>query len=125
MRSTKVPRSIATLLVLALYACGTVQTGQAVHEHKLQEFVHRADYSHIWVTPDAVAGGKPFAVLGEMSYSEAVTPDSIDEAKIAEKLKTMAFSKWPDTIDAIINEKQSISADGSQIMVTATAIRYE
>jgi hypothetical protein len=125
MRSTKVPGSIATLLVLALYACSTIQTGQAAHEHKFQEFVHRADYSHIWVTPDALAVGKPFAVLGEMSFSEAVTSDSIDEAKITEKLKTMAFAKWPDTIDAIINEKQSISADGSQMMITATAIRYE
>ncbi len=57
------------------------------------EFVHRADYSHIWVTPDALAVGKPFAVLGEMSFSEAVTSDSIDEAKITEKLKTMAFAK--------------------------------
>ena len=37
----------------------------------------------------------------------------------------MAFDKWPDTIDAIVNENQSISADGSQITVTAKAIKYD
>ncbi len=37
----------------------------------------------------------------------------------------MAFDKWPDTIDAVVNENQSISADGSQITVTAKAIKYD
>jgi hypothetical protein len=37
----------------------------------------------------------------------------------------MAFAKWPDTIDAIVNEDQTTSADGSQITVTGKAIKYD
>ena len=37
----------------------------------------------------------------------------------------MAFAKWPDTIDAIVNEDQTTSADGSQITVTAKAIKFD
>ena len=37
----------------------------------------------------------------------------------------MAFAKWPDEIDAIVNEDQTTSADGSQIKVTAKAIKFD
>jgi hypothetical protein len=37
----------------------------------------------------------------------------------------MALDKWPDMIDAIVNENQTVSADGSQIMVSGKAIQYD
>jgi hypothetical protein len=37
----------------------------------------------------------------------------------------MALAKWPDTIDAIVNEDQTTSADGSQVTVTAKAIKFD
>jgi len=102
-----------------------MQSAQASNQHKIQEFEHRVDYSHIWVTPYEPPKGKLYAVLGELSYRDSVNADSISEANITERLKKLAFARWPDSIDAIINEKQVISADGTQILVTGTAIKYE
>ncbi len=81
--------------------------------------------AHIWVTTEAPASGKPFTELGDLTYTVPFTHDAIDEAKISDKLKAMAFQKWPDTIDAIVDENQTTSADGSQITVTAKAIKYD
>lgn len=81
--------------------------------------------AHIWVTTEAPPGGKPYTELGDLTYTEPFSPDAIEEAKISDKLKKMAFEKWPDTVDAIVNENQSISADGSQVTVTAKAIKYD
>ena len=75
--------------------------------------------------PKRPQSGKPYTELGDLTYTEPFTPDAIDEAKISDKLKAMAFAKWPDTIDAIVNENQTTSADGSQITVTAKAIKYD
>ncbi len=71
--------------------------------------------AHIWVTTESPPAGKPYSELGDLTYTEPFSPDAIDEAKISDKLKAMAFAKWPDTIDAIVNEDQTTSADGSQI----------
>jgi len=92
---------------------------------KQQVFEQRVDKAHIWVTTEAPGAGKPYTELGELKYTEPFTPDAIDEAKISDKLKAMALAKWPDTIDAIVNEDQTTSADGSQITVTAKAIKYD
>jgi hypothetical protein len=81
--------------------------------------------AHIWVTTEAPPAGKPYTELGDLTYTEPFSPDAIEEGKISDKLKKMAFDKWPDTIDAIVNENQTISADGSQITVTAKAIKYD
>jgi hypothetical protein len=37
----------------------------------------------------------------------------------------MALDKWPDMIDAIVDENQTVSADGSQVTVTGKAIQYD
>ena len=81
--------------------------------------------AHIFVTTEGPQAGKPYSELGDLSYTEPFSPDAIDEAKISDKLKAMAFAKWPDTIDAIVDENQTTSADGSQITVTAKAIKYD
>ena len=81
--------------------------------------------AHIWVTTEGPPQGKPYSELGELTYTVPFTPDAIDEAKISDKLKQMAFAKWPDSIDAIVNENQTTSNDGSQITVTAKAIKFD
>src|SRR5260370_33411183 len=85
----------------------------------------RSDVAHIWVTTEAPPAGKPYSTLGDVTYTEPFSPDAIDEAKISDKLKKIAFEKWPDTIDAIVNENQTISSDGAQVTVTGKAIAYD
>jgi hypothetical protein len=112
-------------MMVALSACGAIQQQQAEREQKKQEFTHRVDFAHIWVTTESPGPGKPYTVLGNVDYTEPFTPDAIDEAKIKEHLKKAAFEKWPDTVDAVVKENQEISADGSQVKVTGEAIQYE
>jgi hypothetical protein len=52
--------------------------------------------------------GKSYSTLGEFSYTESFSPDAIDETKISDRLKEMALEKWPNTIDAIVNESQTV-----------------
>ncbi len=125
MRSSKILKLVAIGLALGISACGAMEAARQQEEQKQAVFVHRVDMAHIWVTTEPPPAGKPYTELGDLSYTEPCSPDAIEESKISDKLKKMAFDKWPDTIDAIVNENQSISADGSQITVTAKAIKYD
>jgi hypothetical protein len=125
MRSSKILTLLAIGLSLGISACGAMEAVRQEQVQKQQVFEHRVDMAHIWVTTEAPGAGKAYTELGELTYTEPFTPDAIDEAKISDRLKAMAFAKWPDTIDAIVNEDQTTSADGSQITVTAKAITYE
>ena len=125
MRSSKLLTLLAIGLTFALSACSAMEAARREQAQKQQVFEQRVDKAHIWVTTEPPGAGKPYTELGELKYTEPFTPDAIDEAKISDKLKAMALAKWPDTIDAIVNEDQTTSADGSQITVTAKAIKYD
>ncbi len=125
MRSSKILALMAIGLALGLSACAAVEAQRAASQAKQQEVVHRMDVAHIWVTTEAPPAGKPYSTLGDLTYTEPFSPDAIDEAKISDRLKKMALEKWPDTIDAIVSENQTVSADGSQITVTGKAIAYD
>jgi hypothetical protein len=125
MRSSKLLTLLAIGLTFALSACSAMEAARQEQAQKQQVFEQRVDKAHIWVTTEPPGAGKPYTELGELKYTEPFTPDAIDEAKISDKLKAMALAKWPDTIDAIVNEDQTTSADGSQITVTAKAIKYD
>lgn len=125
MGSSKILAVIAIGLVFGLSACASINAGRQAAETKQQEVTHRMDMAHIWVTTEAPPAGKPFTELGQITWTEPFTPDAIDEAKIKDRLKKTAFEKWPDTIDAIVDENQTISADGAQVTVTGKAIQYE
>ena len=122
MRSSKILTLLAVGLAFWLSACAAARQQEIA---KQQVFEHRVDMAHIWVTTESPPAGKPYSELGPLTYTVPFTPDAIDEAKISDKLKAMAFAKWPDTIDAIVDENQTTSADGSQITVTAKAIKYD
>jgi len=125
MRSSKILGVLAIGLTLGVSGCAAVEAQRAAQAQKQQEVVHRMDVAHIWVTTEAPPAGKPYSKLGDLSYTEPFTPDAIDEAKITEKLKKMALEKWPDTIDAIVDENQTISPDGTVVTVTGKAIAYD
>ena len=123
-------RWISKLLVIGLAAisvsaCAAVEAQRQAQEQKQQQFVQRVDFAHIYVTPEDPPSNKPHSVLGEVKYSEPFTPDAINEAKIKEKLKKMAYDKWPDTLDGLYDEKTDVSTDGSTVTVSAQAIQFE
>jgi hypothetical protein len=125
MRSSKILTLLAIALALSVSACSMMEAARQEQEAKQQVFVHRVDMAHIWVTTEAPPAGKPYTTLGDLTYTVPFSPDAIDEEKISDKLKKMALEKWPDTIDAIVNENQTVSSDGSQVTVSAKAIQYD
>ena len=125
MRSSKILTLLAIGLALGSSGCAAVEAARSAQVEKQKAFEHRVDTAHIWVTTGAPPAGKSYSTLGELSYTEQFSPDAIDEARISDKLKKMALEKWPDMIDAIVNENQTVSADGSQITVTGKAIQYD
>jgi hypothetical protein len=113
---------VAVWLALGISGCAAVDAARSAEVEKQKSFEQRIDTAHIWVTTQAPSAGKPYSTLGELSYTELFSPEAIDEAKISDKLKKIALQKWPDTIDAIVDENQTVSTDGSQITVTGKAI---
>jgi len=116
---------IAIGLAVCLSACGAIEAERQAQEAKRQEFVKRVDTAHVWVTTESPPPGKPYQVLGQLSYTVPFSPDAIEESTITDKLKTMAMAKWPDTIDAVVKVNQTVSNDGSQVTVTGEAIQYD
>ena len=110
---------------VALSSCAAVEAQRAEQAKKQETFVQRVDIAHIYVTPDDPPSNKPYTVLGDVTYSEPFTPEAINEAKIKDKLKSMGYAKWPDTLDALVQEKSDVSDDGTTVKVSAKAIQYE
>jgi hypothetical protein len=125
MRSSIWVRLFAVGLVFSLSACSVIEAQRQAEEAKKQQFVHRVDIAHIWVTTGTPPPGKPYTVLGDIKYTEPFSPDAIDSAKMKDKLKDIAYKKWPDTIDAIIKEDSQVSSDGTEVTVTAQGIAYD
>ncbi|MGA9724990.1 MAG: hypothetical protein WBQ86_21215 [Candidatus Binatus sp.] len=125
MHLSKILTLVAVGLALGISGCSALEAARSAEVEKQKSFERRVDTAHIWVTTQAPPAGKPYSTLGELSYTESFSPDAIDEAKISGRLKKMALEKWPDMIDAVVDENQTVSTDGSQIMVTGKAIQYD
>ncbi len=113
------------LAAIALSACAAIQAEQQEREQKQQVANQKLDITHIYVTPDDAPSNKPYTVLGDVSYNEPFSPDAISEGKIKTKLKDLGYAKWPDTLDALVDEKTDVSDDGSTVKVSAKAIQFE
>ena len=112
-------------LAVGLASCAAVEAQRQAQQQKQQTFVQHVDIAHIYVTPEDPPAGKPYTVLGDVTYTEPFTPEAINEAKIKDKLKKMGYEKWPDTLDALVKEKSDVSDDGTTVKVSAVAIQYE
>jgi len=129
MRSFKLLGKIFSLmaltLALGLSGCGAVEAERQAEVQRQQVVQHRMDVAHIWVTTEGPPAGKPYTTLGDLTYTEPFTPDAIEEDKITDRLKKMALDKWPDDIDAIVDENTAVSPDATSFTVSAKAIKYD
>jgi hypothetical protein len=125
MRTSNGLKLLVILTTLAVAGCAAVEAQRQAEQQRAQQQIVHMDMAHIYVTTEDPASNKPFTVLGELTYTEPFSADAIDEGQIKERLKKMAYEKWPDEIDEICNENQQVSADGSQVTVTAKAIKFE
>ncbi len=129
MRSSQLSKLVALLLSVSLSACAAVQAQRQANEVKQQQFAQHIDIAHIYVTPDDAPAGKPYTVLGTLTYSEKINPenvaDAIDAHRMNEKLKAMANTKYPVSVDAVIKAHSDVSNDGTMLTVSAEAIQFE
>jgi len=129
MRSSHLSKLVALLLAFSLSACASIQAQRQAQQQKEQQFVQHIDIAHIYVTPEDAPAGKPYKVLGDLTYSEKINPENVAEAidahKMNEKLKSMANTKYPDQVDAVIKAHSDVSNDGTLMTVNAQAIQFE
>ncbi len=129
MRSSQLSKLVALLVCVGLSACAAIEAQRQANVVKQQQFATHMDIAHIYVTPDDAPAGKPYKVLGDLTYSEKINPenvaDAIDAHKMNEKLKDMANQKYPDSVDAVIKAHSDVSSDGTLMTVNAEAIQFE
>ncbi|MGH7949866.1 MAG: hypothetical protein ACREQF_11610 [Candidatus Binataceae bacterium] len=125
MRKTYFVSLLAIAITATAAGCGAIQAQREAHQQELAAFGTRVDKASIYVTQTGPNPGKNFEKLGELKYDLPFSPDAIDAAKQKETLKDMAYQKWPDNIDAVINWRSELSDDGNQVTVSGEAIQYE
>src|SRR5208282_5728829 len=123
MRSSQLSKLVALFLSVSVSACAAVQAQRQAAQVQQQQFAQRVDIAHIFVTPDDAPAGKPYTVLGTLTYSEKINPenvaDAIDAHRMNQKLKDMANTKYPDAVDAVIKAHSDVSNDGTVMTVSA------
>jgi hypothetical protein len=65
----------------------------------------------------------PHEKLGDLSYTEPLTADSIDSTHVNEKLRQMAIDKWGTEVDALIDVKSTPNADATTITGSCVAVK--
>jgi cytochrome c556 len=126
MGRTLFTRILVVGLIAALPACSAITAQREAEQAKQQAVVKRMDTAHVFVTTGEIdKTSKPYTVLGELKYTEPFSADAIDAAKMKERLKQMANQKYPDQVDAVISAKSDVNDQGTQVTVSAQAIKFE
>jgi hypothetical protein len=129
MRSSHLLKLVLGLLVVTLPACGAIEAQRQEAAQKQVTFEQHMDITHIFVTPDEAPAGKPYHVLGDLSYTEHINTENVAEAidahKMNAKLKEMANEKFPGAVDAVVKAHSDVSADATAMTVTGQAIQFE
>ncbi len=125
MRNTYLVSLVAVMLAASVGGCAAIEAQRAAHQQELKAFGTRVDMASIFVTQGGAQPGKTFQTLGELKYDSPFSPDAIDSAKQKEKLKALAYEKWPDNIDAVVHWRSELSDDGNQVTVSGEAIQYD
>ena len=101
-----------------------MEVARSAEVEKQKSLEHRVDTAHIWVTTQAPPEDKPYSTLGELSYTEPFSPDAIDEAKMSDKLKKMAF-EGPDRDLSVWGRTVAIRVVGHECLPAMTLSGYE
>ncbi|MGH7866001.1 MAG: hypothetical protein ACREQB_13500 [Candidatus Binataceae bacterium] len=125
MRNTYLVSVLSVAIATMAGGCGVIQAQREAHQQELAKFGTRVDKASIFVTQTGPNPGKTFEKLGDVKYDLPFSPDAIDSAQQKQTLKNMAYEKWPDNIDAVVNWRSELSDDGNQVSVSGEAIQYE
>ncbi len=112
-------------LVLAVALCipccqAYVQQRQAQQQAERQAAI-QADHGRILIYTGDVQ--RPYDKLGDLSYTEPLTGESIGSHHINEKLREMAIARWGNSVDAIIHVSTKVGGTSmTTISVSGEAV---
>ena len=118
----KPSQKLLVVALLALLCGGCAQAGNSPPAQIERPYIPTVH--HIWVTTGQPPKGKTYKVLGKVSYTEPWSAEATDAGRMQDKLAALALERYPDEVDALIEEESQVSYDGKSITVSATAIQY-
>jgi hypothetical protein len=109
-------------LAVALAGCQAYQQQQQVlSQEQIQQGNTMLDRQRILMSTGGI--DDPYQKLGELSYTEPLSPDAIDSTHINQKLREMAIAKWGRQVDAVIHISSKVGADATTMTVSGEAVQ--
>jgi len=115
-------RAIAILSALLwMAACQAAIQQQEKKKAEIHYYNITVDRERILVSTGDLSN--PHEKLGDLSYTEPLSADTIDSSHVNNKLRKMAIDKWGTQVDALIDVKSTPNADATMITGSAVAVR--
>jgi Tfp pilus assembly protein PilV len=112
--------AVVTAAVLGVAGCQAYQQQQQATQQKIEQGNVILDRQRILMSTGGIDDAHK--TLGELTYTEPLSPDSIDSAHINQKLREMAIAKWGRQVDAVIHINSKVGADATTMTVTGEAV---
>jgi hypothetical protein len=118
----RIARAVAIVSALLwMAACQAAIQQQQEKKAQIHYYNATVDRDRILISTGDLSN--PHEKLGDLSYTEPLTADSIDSTHINDKLRQMAIDKWGTQVDALLDVKSTPSADASMITASCVAVR--
>jgi cytoskeletal protein RodZ len=118
-RFARIVAILSALLWMA--ACQAAIQQQEQKKAEIHYYNTTVDRERILISTGDLSN--PHEKLGDVSYTEPLTADTIDSSHINNKLRTMAIAKWGTQVDALLDVKSTPNADATMITGSAVAVR--
>ena len=118
----RIARAVAIVSALLwMAACQAAIQQQQEKKAQIHYYNATVDRDRILVSTGDLSN--PHEKLGDLSYTEPLTADSIDSTHINDKLRQMAIDKWGTQVDALLDVKSTPNADATMITASCVAVR--
>jgi cytoskeletal protein RodZ len=118
----RLARVIAILSALLwMAACQAAIQQQEKKKAEIHYYNITVDRERILVSTGDLSN--PHEKLGDLSYTEPLSADTIESTHVNNRLRKMAIDKWGTQVDALIDVKSTPNADATMITGTAVAVR--
>jgi cytoskeletal protein RodZ len=118
-RFARVVAVLSALLWMA--ACQAAVQQQQEKKAQIHYYNATVDRERILISTGDLSN--PHEKLGDLSYTEPLTADSIDSTHVNERLRQMAIDTWGTQVDALIDVKSTPNADATTITGSCVAVK--
>jgi hypothetical protein len=111
------------VVLLVGVGCQAYQQQQQAKQAMIQKGNGLLDSERVLITTGDLHDS--YEKLGDLSYTEPLSSDSIDPTHINQKLRQMAIARWGRNVDALIRVNNKVGADATSVTVTAIAVEVK